>query len=307
MQPALPCHSMLLQAFVAALPEARRVALRDDETSVDALLSGVQSACHDAWPHVRLSDDDFGIHLARVVPSEGSLHEALSKLRLDDLYLACACEKGDEAALRAFEALYFGEIDLGYARYPYLGRTVEDVRQAIREELFVATSERAPKIASYAGRGALRSWMRAVIANALVNIMDRQSREIPVEDDVFAILPSGDDDPEISHLKMTYREELKQAFSLAVEELSAREKNVLRYAFAEGMSVDEIGAIYRVSRSSAARWLADAKDVFAGHVRRILTERLELDASDLASILRLVLSQIDLTLARYLRVRPSPS
>jgi RNA polymerase sigma-70 factor (ECF subfamily) len=296
--------SVLLHAFAAALPEARRTALCDEAAAVDALLLDARSACHDAWPQIRLSDDAFGAQLAKVVPPEGSLHDALAKLRLDDLYLAHACERGDEAALRSFEALYFGEIDRAYARYPHLGRTVEDVRQAIREELFVPTSAHAPKIASYMGRGALRSWMRAVIANALVNILGRQSREIPVDDDAFATLASGDDDPEMSLLKQTYRAELKQAFVLAVEELSAREKNVLRYALAEGMSIDEISAIYRVNRSSAARWLADAKDVFAGHVRRILTERLKLDASDLASVVRFALSQIDLTLARYLRVRP---
>lgn len=295
---------VLLQTFATALPAERRTDLRAEKDAIDALLLGARAACEKEWPQIRLADADFGVHLARIVPSEGSLYEALSSLRLDDLYLACACSKGDPAALRSFEALYFGDIDLGYARYPYLGRSVEDVRQAIREELFVAPTTRAPKIGNYAGRGALRSWMRAVIANVLVNIMDRQSREIPVEDDVFATLSSDDDDPEIAHLKSVYRQELQQAFVLAVEELSARDKNVLRYALAEAMSIDEIGAIYRVNRSTAARWLADAKEVFAGHVRRILTERLKLDVRDHASLLRFALSRVDLTLARYLRVRP---
>jgi len=47
-------------------------------------------------------------------------------------------------------------------------------------------------------------------------------------------------------LKTRYRAEFKLAFADAVEALSFRDRNLLKYAFGDGLASDEIASIYGV-------------------------------------------------------------
>src|SRR6476646_7397720 len=100
-------------------------------------------------------------------------------MKVEDLYLACACGTGDSRAIRAFDAAYSHVVETAYRRFRYLARGAEDVKQLIHEKLFVAEAGKAPKIADYAGRGDLKTWLRVSVVRLLINISGRESREIP--------------------------------------------------------------------------------------------------------------------------------
>lgn len=68
-------------------------------------------------------------------------------------------------------------------------------------------------------------------------------------------MPGGD--PELSHLKATFAAEFKFALTLAIDELSVRDRNLLRQSVLDGLTIDQLGKLYRVHRATAARWVDD--------------------------------------------------
>src|SRR5262249_43055522 len=83
--------------------------------------------------------------------------------------------------------------------------------------------------------------------------------EVPVEDEILAALPAEGSDPEIEHFKRLYAAEFRAALSEAIAGLASRERNLLRHGFADALSIDQIGALYGVHRSTAARWIHAAR------------------------------------------------
>ena len=60
--------------------------------------------------------------------------------------------------------------------------------------------------------------------------------------------------------------------------------------------MDQIGLLYRVHRVTASRWLAGARKAVLSHTRRLLTDQLDISAEEFESIVRLVQSQLDLSI-----------
>jgi RNA polymerase sigma-70 factor (ECF subfamily) len=97
-------------------------------------------------------------------------------------------------------------------------------------------------------------------------------------------------------LKQRYKPEFEQALEQAFTGLEAREGNVLRLHFLDGLAPTAIAAMYCVSVRTVQRWLASAEQQLLAGVRQILRERLELRASELDSLLGLVRSQLSVSL-----------
>jgi RNA polymerase sigma-70 factor (ECF subfamily) len=249
-----------------------------------------------AWPPGWVEEERFATWIAE--HSESS-DEATRGDRRDDLYLACACASGHEEAIRAFEERHFVEVDRAVARMRQADLSADELRQRLRVKLYVGNPERAPAFASYAGRGDLGAWFRAIVARLILDHVSAR-RELPTEDTLFDALTSEVEGVETAHLRQVYRAELRAAFVEATERLSTVEKNLLRYAFVDGLGVDALAAIYKVHRATAARRLEAARESLGIHVKEVLTERLRVSETELGSIVRLVLSSVDLTLARYL-------
>jgi RNA polymerase sigma-70 factor (ECF subfamily) len=216
-----------------------------------------------------------------------------------DLYLACGCARGDPAAIRAFDAAFGSEIAAAYARFRYVGKTADDVKQLLFEKLF---AREQPKIAEYSGKGELRTWLKVTVTRMLINFSSRDTRELPAADDLFRALPGAAADPELEHLRRTYARELREGFGAAVAKLSARERNLLHYACVEDLGIDAIGEIYGVHRATAARWLNDARAALFKHLRAALLSQLRVRPEELESIVRMMLSRVELTLERYLAI-----
>jgi len=244
-----------------------------------------------AWPDVDVPDDAFAAWVA-----ERSAGNGEGNGHVEDLYLACACARGDAAALRTFDTAFGKDIETLCQRFRWVPGGSDDVRQLVYEKLFVGES---PRIREYLGRGGLRSWLRVLVTRVLLNTTQRDAREVPAADEMFAALPEPSD-PETARIRATYGDALRAAFAEALEQLSYRDKNMLRYAIVEHLGIDEIGKIYSVHRATAARWLADAKDALSSELRAAMKARLGVSDSELASIARALQSQLDLTLSGYL-------
>jgi RNA polymerase sigma-70 factor (ECF subfamily) len=241
----------------------------------------------------------FIAHVARLTHAEAP--ELLTDLPIEDLHLAFSCSVGDPRAMARLEKLYFDEIAVAHRKYGSADRQLDDLKQMIRVKLFVADDSGRPRIGTFSGRGSLRGWLRVLIARSVIEIARRRTYEVALDDDRMLDIPDQAESVELARTRKTYRDAMKVAFDEAVEELSIRQRNMLRYAFADRLSIDKIGAIYGVHRSTASRWVEDARAALASRLRQGLMAKLDLEDAELASVLRLALSRIDLTISRYLR------
>jgi RNA polymerase sigma-70 factor (ECF subfamily) len=296
--------SSLVRPFLDAAPAAMRPVL-EAITDLDRRLWAIVAEGRAAWPSFALDARDVVAFVARQATTELA-DAALDGLRPADLYLACACARQVPGAVAAFDRDYMREVDVALTRMRIGPPRLHDVKQLVRQRLFVgggtAGQPAGPgKIAEYGGRGDLRRWVRSVAVRTCLNELRKGRREILVDDEQLiaqhAIAP---DDPEIEYMKRTYAQQFRAAFGEALAQLGAREQTLLRYHHVDGLNIDEIGAIYRIHRVTAFRWIEKAKELLARSTLEILRGRLQLPANELDSVLRMIRSQLDLSLVRHL-------
>jgi RNA polymerase sigma-70 factor (ECF subfamily) len=292
--------SGLAHAFIAAREDTSAGApLTAWEERLDRALGTARAA----WPHVDLDGTRFVTHIARHLAANAS-PESLEALHVGDLYLACACADGLPAAHAAFEARILPEVDLAVARMKLSPSTLDEVRQLVRQRMLVPGPDTPPKLAAYPGTGPLSSWVRAAALWLALDLQrQRTHHDTPQEDSALSLLVDPGDDPELAYLKTTYRAEFNAAFAQALTRLAPRERNLLRLKYLDGLSIDQLGALYGIHRATAARWVVAAQQSILEGTRSLLTERLRITGSQLDSVLRLISSQLDVNLSRLLRSR----
>jgi len=255
-----------------------------------------------AWPDVAVDEDRFARAVAARMP-EGTAPtaEAIAALHTDDLWLACACADGDPAALARFEAHCGPTIERAVGSAGAAATEREDLAQIVRQRLLAPPPDGGPpRIATYSAHGSLLSWVRVVATREAIRALPRAHREPAAADDDIARLVAPDDDPELGYLKRLYREELKQAFEAAVDTLEDRDRLLLRQHLLDRVGIDALAAQHAVHRATVARWIEAARATVVATTQRELLRRLRLSRSELASVLRLVQSDLDVSLPRVL-------
>lgn len=294
----------LVRPFLDAAPAAMRPVF-EVIPDLDRRLWAIVAEGRAAWPALALDAQLVVEFIARQATAELA-DAALDGLRPADLYLACACARQLPGALAAFDRDYMREVDVALTRMRIGPPRLSDVKQLVRQRLFVgggtAGQPTGPgKIAEYGGRGDLRRWVRSVAVRTCLNELRKGRREILVDDEqLIAQHAIAADDPELEYMKRTYAQEFRAAFGEALAQLGAREQTLLRYHHVDGLNIDEIGAIYRIHRVTAFRWIEKAKELLASSTLELLRARLKLPASELDSVLRMIRSQIHLSLVRHL-------
>lgn len=223
---------------------------------------------------------------------------ALPLLPVEDLALAALCARGDAAAHQAFEAALAAveQARVGGAQRHH----VEEIQQQLRVQMLVSSEGKPAGISAYRGRGSLRGWLKIIATRELVRLVKGDGRAAAKQEiDELPLLTTGD--PALDQLKATYRNEFAAALRDAISDLSFEDRLLLRQQIADQLSVDEIGAAHGVHRGTAGRWLARARDALLVATQRRLAERLDLPADEVASVIRLVHSKLDVSVARYLR------
>lgn len=293
----------LLARFLASLPPEGRAAASAG-ASLEAALIAALEAGRAVWPQVALDPLEFIAHLAGRVPDAPDLAGAIGELYAADLYLACACARGETRALACFDEHFLAAAGRTWrSRHP-LADFADEVRQLLRVRLLVSDGGGPPRIAGYSGRGPLAAWVRMAATRLGLDLRRRERPGARDEDELT--LEARGDDPELEYLKTRYAAELNEALHTTLAALSARTANVLRLHYQEGMTVDAIGTMYRVSGRTVQRWLAEARRTILGETRRLLSERLGLTDSRLDSLIGLVRSRLDISISQYLLPRSEP-
>jgi RNA polymerase sigma-70 factor, ECF subfamily len=270
--------------------------------SLEALLEEIVRSAQSAWPGVNLAPDRFIPYLGRRLPTGLPAEEALRQIHTSDLYLACACAHGDAQAIAAFEARCLTVVDRAVVALPVDADVVAEVKQQLRRNLFVGDG-RPPEILDFVGRGDLRGWVRVMAVRLALAMMRRARKNETADDDLIdkAVLPQ--ESPELAYLKNSYRRQFKSAVGDAIKGLTVRERTLLRQHFIDGLTIDEIGTVYRVHRATAARWIARAREAVLNATRAALMKRLTIEPEELDSILRLINSRLEVSFRAFFRQR----
>ena len=221
-------------------------------------------------------------------------------LALDELYLSCACAYGDKEALRLFELHYMPKARLALLAMRLDNHQIDELLQRLRVYLFVENEGGPLRIRQFRGRGTLGSWLAVSAVRSAYKLIQREGREQPSEDEQLARITTRDSDPDQEKsAKHRHRAAFSDAFAAALTSLDDREKNLLRQHYLDGLSIDQLGQLYRAHRTTTARWLATARQRLLEQTRSHLMERLRVPLDDCDSIIRNVKSQFDLTLFRF--------
>jgi RNA polymerase sigma-70 factor (ECF subfamily) len=243
-------------------------------------------AARTAWPDVRIDP--------------GQVIEFITqRLAGPDLVLAAACAEQEPSAHAAFDAV-LTEVDAAGASTRSPRDIVDDVKQVLRVQLLIAKDGKPPGITGYRGKGPLRGWVRITATRELIRHQRKRAREAPSDRPLEEAIGDAAD-PMLSQLKAEYRTEFATALSEAITELGPEDRTLLRQQIVDQLSIDEIGAAFGVHRATAARWLQRARGALVTATRGRLAARLKLSVDEVDSVIRLVQSQLDASVIRYLR------
>lgn len=241
----------------------------------------------------------FLAHVGRHVAAAGApVLDAIGAIHAGDLLLAFFCAQGDERAIRTFRRRYDEDVLRASRRMRASAMDGDDLAQELARRAF---SPPSPKILEYSGRGDLRAWVRVVATRLALDVARiKRSSERPTDATAFRGVADAKDAPERAYLKRLYHAEVRAALEAAARELSPDERTALREHYVLGMSIDDVAAAQGIHRATAARRVQRARQVLAEGVKRVLSERHGLEGRDLASVMNLVRSQMNITMERLL-------
>jgi RNA polymerase sigma-70 factor (ECF subfamily) len=247
------------------------------------------------WPGIELPAAALAEHLAALGIAADPAHP-----HADDLYLACAAARGDDAAVAVFEEELSPVARSAARRIDGSADFVDEVVQAIRERLLVARDGQPPRIAEYGGQGTLAAWVRVAAMRLAMNSLRDRRNNVLVDDEAFFDTLTAGSDAERAAARARWGEVCADALRGALAGLTARERNLLRLHHLHGLTVDELAPTMKVHRATVARWLQRARERLLQATRAGIKARLAAADSDVDSILRELQSRIDVTLSRLL-------
>jgi RNA polymerase sigma-70 factor, ECF subfamily len=249
-----------------------------------------------SWPKLTVDDETLrGWLLART-----DERTPLARMHVGDLLLACACARGDAAALAAFHSVFAAELGTVFARSRARGTDVSDLRQLLDVHLFLTQDDRPPRISEYRGAGSLRTWLRVVATRITLNAGRRKSAH---DGELTAQIEQqlGDAaDLELDWLREHYRSAFREALTSALAELDPADRSLLRMTVVHGLSATGVASVFRVHRATAKRWIAKTRKLVHDTTRAKLLAGLRIDTEELDSIMRLIDSRLEASVRRAL-------
>jgi RNA polymerase sigma-70 factor (ECF subfamily) len=280
-----------LRASVRALPD------------LEATLAARLAEARALLPRAQVDEGAWLELVARWLGAQGRadvLVAATAPAKLGELFLACGCGAGDPAALAAFEARYFAPLASVFGRMQLPGALADEAAQLVRMKLLVGEGGEPPRVVAYAAGGDLQGLVRVAATRTAISLLRKRNAEQISDDDDLVALVSPETDAEKRLIRSEHRTAVQQAFKAALGALDTRARNLLRQSLLDQLSIDELGVLYRVHRSTAARWLEQARERLLDHARAHLGAAGRLHPDELDSLLGASRSQMDLSLARIL-------
>jgi RNA polymerase sigma-70 factor (ECF subfamily) len=224
------------------------------------------------------------------------------RVQAEDLYLARACIEHSPGAATAFRAAYREDLIAFALTVVKAPAAATELADDLLADLLVGP-DGTPRLATYSGRGPLRAWLRMTTVRRALNLSRDRARRAELDARLLHEAVSAARDPELALLKDRYGAAFETAFRDALATLPSAERTLLALHHGQGVALDAIGKMHRWSRPTASRRVAAAREALLDAACRLVRERLALDAGELESVLRLVRSQLEITLSGLLKRR----
>lgn len=215
------------------------------------------------------------------------IKQFFDSLKADELCLAVACERGDEAAWNDLIERYRATV-LSAARSASASEAeAEELAQSVWAELYGlrANADGRPsgKLAYYSGCGSLGGWLRAVVAQLAVDRhrkvarlvqteedadLDYLSREHGHSEDAFKVTASPD--PERVFASREIAQALHAALERVIGELAAEDRLLIKLYYFDNLRLREAGAVLGVHEATASRRLSRLHSEVRKRVENIL-------------------------------------
>ena len=294
--------------------EAGRAPLGASPELIVALGNAIDAA-HEAWPKIPLDSAVLAHHIGRVLELEPGAEAkgeegapsaqlgavaALAALHAADLLLACAAARGVPEAVAEVDSRYIKPLPFILASASALPVDADTVCSILRAKLLVGEPGQPPRIATYGGRAPLGAWIAIAAQRTAISLDRREGALQRAHDRAMAEAMAPDLNPELGHIKARYKDAVEAAFKDALGELPDRDRALLRLGLVGGLSLEAIAASYNVNASTISRWLAKIRQGLLDRTLELMRQRLRLSDPEAASIARLVTSQIDVSVIRFL-------
>lgn len=248
------------------------------------------------WPEAVVDELVFARRLGELADGVG----ALENIESSDVYLATGCLANDSSSIGYLAGL----VAAGAAKWAG-GTKVEtdDLGQRVLTRLLLAEGDAPPKLTHYEGRAPLVAYLKSVTRNLAVSLARMATRREPAPPPSSFLSPAGN--PEQDAMRLQFREAFSGAIDQAFASLDDRHRAVIAMHYADGIELDAIAKVYRVHRVTVSRWLADARAHVFTVTRQNLRVALGLSDSEFGSALRVIQSQLEVSLSTIAEKRPS--
>lgn len=159
------------------------------------------------------------------------------------------------------------------------------------------------------GRGRLLHWLRVALRGDLIRHLGARRREHDA-DPVISVLAgelgvsASALDLELDVNLLRHGAAVREAMGEGFAALTARQKAVMRYVLLEGLTANQVAAIYGVHRVTVQSWLKDARESILSAARSTLRDRFGL--REVTDLLAQLARRVDLSLSRHLGAEPDP-
>jgi RNA polymerase sigma-70 factor len=203
--------------------------------------------------------------------SEAARCDFVIRLYSTDLYLTTACSIRSESAWARFYKLYDTYLKQCLRRVCHEQQILNDLLDSPATELFLPDGSGRSRISSYDGRASLRTWLRVIIANRVVNELEKKSNSLrsaewPVEH--AAARPRFDEVLDARRLEPL----LQQCLVRACLTLTSRERWIILSRYEERLQLGCIARTHGIHQSTVTRILERSIAKFREAITQTLHE-----------------------------------
>lgn len=273
------------------------------------------------FPRINLSCKAFEMKVAAILEERFQLTEdarhspALTQeveqfieaLKWQDLFLTTACAAGDGAAWEVFGSQYQPAIRATALRAVSNATEAAELGETLMTDLFLpgtAGCRRESKIAQYHGMGSLEGWIKVVVHRLAIDRFRSQLKNTSLEE--LQVEPVSSNASSRVELGVEERDTQKalqmvsSALADALQQLNPTERLALSLYYVQGFNLKEIAKWLKAHESTASRLLDRLREQLRKTVSRHLQEKFKVKKTEIAHLIQLSQSHLDLDLERVL-------
>lgn len=208
-------------------------------------------------------------------PSAAEVGQYLESLHLEDLALACACARGSDPAWEHFVREFRPVLLRMASRGQQAGRA-RDVADSVYAELYGLDEREGARRSLFDyfhGRSSLAGWLKAVVAQRLVDKARaaRRFEPLPEEEAPLAGAP-GAPAFELDPDRKRFLQQARHAMADALSGLGARDRLRLSLYYAQEMTLAAVGRVLGESEATSSRKLERTRSALRAAVAQRLRE-----------------------------------